>query len=43
MNNKVFDVKAGDGILTFTGSSHGLKQTGNDDLVVLIGYDKQAE
>ena len=40
MNNKMFNIKAGDAILTFAGSSHGLKQTGNDDLVVLINYEK---
>lgn len=42
MNNKVFDVQAGDAILTFAGSSHGLKQTGNDDLVVIIDYEKES-
>jgi mannose-6-phosphate isomerase-like protein (cupin superfamily) len=40
MNNKVFAVKAGDAILTFPGSSHGLKQTGTEDLVVIINYEK---
>ena len=34
------DVEVGPGtaILTRTGSSHGLKQTGSDDLVILINY-----
>ena len=41
MNNKVFSVKAGDAILTFPGSSHGLKQTGDNDLVVIIDYEKE--
>lgn len=40
MNNKKFTVTAGDGILTFGGSSHGLKQTGNEDLVLIISYKK---
>ena len=41
MNGKEFPVSAGDAILTLPGSSHGLKQTGKDDLVLLISYDKQ--
>ncbi len=40
MNNEVFDVKAGDAILTLPGSSHGLKQTGTEDLVIIINYEK---
>ena len=40
MNNKVFTVQAGDAILTLPGSSHGLKQTGKEDLVVIIDYKK---
>lgn len=40
MNGKEFPVKAGDGILTRPGSSHGLKQTGKDDLVLIISYEK---
>ena len=40
MNGKEFPVKAGDGILTRPGSSHGLKQTGNEDLVLMINYEK---
>ena len=38
MNGKNFPVKAGDAILTRPGSSHGLKQTGKDDLVIIINY-----
>ena len=41
MNGKTFLVQAGDCILTFAGSSHGLKQTGKDDLVVIINYEKK--
>jgi len=29
-----------DGILTRPGSSHGLKQTGKDDLALIIVYEK---
>ncbi len=38
MNGKSFPVTAGDAILTRPGSSHGLKQTGKDDLVIIINY-----
>ena len=38
MNGKSFPVKEGDAILTRPGSSHGLKQTGKDDLVIIINY-----
>ena len=38
MNGKSFPVKTGDAILTRPGSSHGLKQTGKDDLVIIINY-----
>lgn len=40
MNGKEFPVKTGDAVLTLPGSSHGLKQTGNEDLVLLISYEK---
>lgn len=39
INNKSFPVTSGDAILTRPGSSHGLKQTGKDDLVILINYE----
>lgn len=38
MNGKFFPVNAGDAILTRAGSSHGLKQTGRDDLMIIITY-----
>jgi mannose-6-phosphate isomerase-like protein (cupin superfamily) len=38
MNGKTFAVKTGDAILTRPGSSHGLKQTGKADLVIIITY-----
>lgn len=41
MNNQTFEVNAGDAILTLPGSSHGLKQTGTEDLVLIINYEKQ--
>ena len=40
MNGKEFPVQAGDAILTLPGSSHGLKQTGKDDLALMISYEK---
>jgi mannose-6-phosphate isomerase-like protein (cupin superfamily) len=38
MNGKTFEVHAGDAVLTRPGSSHGLKQTGKEDLVIIINY-----
>lgn len=38
MNNDSFAVKAGDAVLTRPGSSHGLQQTGNKELIVIITY-----
>lgn len=40
MNGSIFKVEAGDAILTLPGSSHGLKQVGEEDLVVIINYEK---
>ena len=40
MNGNRFSVTTGDAILTRPGSSHGLKQTGNADLSLLIVYQK---
>jgi mannose-6-phosphate isomerase-like protein (cupin superfamily) len=39
LDGKPHDINAGTAILTRPGSSHGLKQTGNEDLVVLIAYE----
>ena len=41
MNGKTFPVQSGDAILTRPGSSHGLKQTGTEDLVIIINYELQ--
>jgi mannose-6-phosphate isomerase-like protein (cupin superfamily) len=40
IDNKTFDVGPGDAILTRTSSSHGLKQVGSDDLVLMINYEQ---
>src|SRR5207237_3783853 len=39
LDDKPFDVGPGTAILTRPGSSHGLRQTGSEDLVVLIAYE----
>jgi mannose-6-phosphate isomerase-like protein (cupin superfamily) len=41
MNGETFAVAAGDAILTRPGSSHSLTQTGINDLVIIINYEKQ--
>jgi mannose-6-phosphate isomerase-like protein (cupin superfamily) len=41
IDDKPFPVSAGSAILTRPGSSHGLKQTGKEDLVILINYLQQ--
>jgi quercetin dioxygenase-like cupin family protein len=38
LDGKTVDVTPGTAILTRTGSSHSLKQTGDEDLVILINY-----
>ena len=38
LDGKAHDVGPGTAILTRTGSSHGLKQVGADDLVIIINY-----
>ena len=40
IDGKTFDVGSGDAILTRPGSSHGLKQVGNEDLVLMINYEQ---
>jgi mannose-6-phosphate isomerase-like protein (cupin superfamily) len=39
LDDKPMDVEAGTAILTRPGSSHGLKQVGNEDLIILIVYE----
>ena len=40
IDGKSFEVKAGDAVLTRPGASHGLKQVGSEDLVILINYEQ---
>lgn len=39
LDGKTVDVTPGTAVLTRTGSSHSLKQTGAEDLVILINYE----
>ena len=39
IDGKSFDVTPGTAILTRPGSSHGLKQAGAEDLVIMINYE----
>jgi mannose-6-phosphate isomerase-like protein (cupin superfamily) len=39
IDGKSFEVGPGTAILTRPGSSHGLRQTGPDDLVIMINYE----
>jgi mannose-6-phosphate isomerase-like protein (cupin superfamily) len=39
LDDKPTDVGPGTAILTRPGSSHGLKQVGTEDLVILIAYE----
>lgn len=41
MNGKTFAVKPGDAILTRPGSSHGIAPNADNDLVILIVYEKK--
>jgi mannose-6-phosphate isomerase-like protein (cupin superfamily) len=43
IDGKSFDVTPGTAVLTRPGSSHGLKQTGPDDLVIMINYEQVAK
>jgi len=40
IDGKTFEVGPGDAVLTRPGSSHGLKQVGSEDLVILINYEQ---
>jgi len=39
LDGKSVDITPGTAVLTRTGSSHSLKQTGTEDLVILINYE----
>ena len=39
LDGKTVDITPGTAVLTRTGSSHSLKQTGAEDLVILINYE----
>jgi mannose-6-phosphate isomerase-like protein (cupin superfamily) len=41
VDGKAFDVGPGTAVLTRPGSSHGLKQAGEEDLVILINYEQK--
>jgi mannose-6-phosphate isomerase-like protein (cupin superfamily) len=43
VDEKKFAVSPGTAILTRPGSSHGLKQVGSEDLVILINYEQAAK
>jgi mannose-6-phosphate isomerase-like protein (cupin superfamily) len=43
VDDKDFEVGPGDAVLTRPGSSHGLKQIGTEDLVILINYEQAAK
>ena len=40
VDDKKFEVTPGTAVLTRPGSSHGLKQVGTEDLVILINYEQ---
>jgi len=40
IDGKSFEIGPGDAILTRPGSSHGLKQTGTENLVIMINYEQ---
>jgi mannose-6-phosphate isomerase-like protein (cupin superfamily) len=40
VDGKQFEVGPGDAVLTRPGSSHALKQAGNEDLVIIINYEQ---
>ncbi len=42
IDGKRFEVGPGDAVLTRPGASHGLKQQGTEDLVIMINYEQPA-
>ena len=42
IDGKTFEVGPGTAVLTRPGSSHGLKQAGAEDLVIMINYEQAA-
>lgn len=42
VDGREFEVGPGAAVLTRPGSSHGLKQMGTDDLVIMINYEQKA-
>jgi mannose-6-phosphate isomerase-like protein (cupin superfamily) len=43
IDDKPFDIGPGTAVLTRPGSSHGLKQAGTEDLVIMINYEQAAK
>ena len=41
IDGKAFEVGPGTAVLTRTCSSHGLKQVGDENLVILINYEQK--
>ena len=41
LDGNTVDIKPGTAVLTRTGSSHSLKQVGDEDLVIMINYEQQ--
>jgi Mannose-6-phosphate isomerase len=43
IDGKAFEVVPGTAVLTRPGSSHGLKQVGAEDLVIMINYEQKVQ
>jgi mannose-6-phosphate isomerase-like protein (cupin superfamily) len=43
IDGKSFEIGPGTAVLTRPGSSHGLKQIGTEDLVIMITYDQKVQ
>jgi mannose-6-phosphate isomerase-like protein (cupin superfamily) len=43
VDDKSFEVGPGTAVLTRPGSSHGLEQTGDDDLVIMLNYEQKVD